>query len=58
MSLWLVQDEATAKLMERYYERLGEGAQPTAALRAAQLAIKDEHPHPYYWAPFVLVGKR
>ena len=58
VSLWLVQDEATADLMEKYYERLREGAGPAAALRAAQLATKDEHPHPYYWAPFVLVGKR
>jgi tetratricopeptide (TPR) repeat protein len=58
VSLWLVQDEATASLMERCYERLREGSGPAAALRTAQLAIKDEHPHPYYWAPFVLVGKR
>jgi CHAT domain-containing protein len=58
VSLWLVQDEATARLMENYYERLREGVGPARALRAAQLAIKDEHPHPYYWAPFVVVGKR
>jgi CHAT domain-containing protein/Tfp pilus assembly protein PilF len=58
VSLWLVQDEATAELMEKYYERLGDGASPAEALRAAQLEIKDERPHPYYWAPFVLVGKR
>jgi tetratricopeptide (TPR) repeat protein len=58
VSLWLVQDEATASLMEKYYERLGEGLGPAQALSAAQLAIKDERPHPYYWAPFVLVGKR
>jgi CHAT domain-containing protein len=58
VSLWLVQDEATASLMEKYYERLSEGAGPAQALRMAQLAIKEERPHPYYWAPFVLVGKR
>ena len=58
VSLWLVQDEATASLMEKYYERLRDDAGPAEALRAAQLAIKDERPHPYYWAPFVLVGKR
>jgi tetratricopeptide (TPR) repeat protein len=58
VSLWLVQDEATASLMEKYYERLRDGAGPAEALRAAQLAIKEERPHPYYWAPFVLVGKR
>ena len=58
VSLWLVQDEATARLMEKYYDRLREGVGPTQALRAAQLAIKGEHPHPYFWAPFILVGKR
>jgi CHAT domain-containing protein len=59
VSLWLVQDEATALLMEKYYERLGNGSMgPAEALRAAQLAIMDEYSHPYYWAPFVVVGKR
>jgi tetratricopeptide (TPR) repeat protein len=58
VSLWVVQDETTASLMERYYEHLRDGAGPAEALRAAQLATKDERPHPYYWAPFVLVGKR
>jgi CHAT domain-containing protein len=58
VSLWVVQDETTASLMERYYERLHDGAAPAEALRAAQLAIKAERPHPYYWAPFVLVGRR
>jgi CHAT domain-containing protein len=58
VSLWLVQDEATALLMEEYYERLRAGAGPAEALRGAQLAIKDEYPHPYYWAPFVVVGQR
>ncbi|MCA1717377.1 MAG: CHAT domain-containing protein, partial [Actinobacteria bacterium] len=58
VSLWVVQDETTASLMAKYYEHLRDGAGQAEALRAAQLAIKDEHPHPYYWAPFVLVGKR
>jgi CHAT domain-containing protein len=58
VSLWLVQDEATASLMERYYERLRDNARPAEALRAAQLAVKDEYSHPHYWAPFILVGRR
>jgi CHAT domain-containing protein/tetratricopeptide (TPR) repeat protein len=58
VSLWVVQDETTASLMEKYYEELRDGAGPAEALRAAQLAIKEEHPHPYFWAPFILVGKR
>jgi CHAT domain-containing protein/tetratricopeptide (TPR) repeat protein len=58
VSLWLVQDEATALLMKEYYKRLSGNVGPAAALRGAQLAIKDEYPHPYYWAPFILVGRR
>ncbi|HEV2742693.1 MAG TPA: CHAT domain-containing protein [Rubrobacter sp.] len=58
VSLWLVQDDTTAELMGDWYGRLGDGERPAAALRAAQLEVKDRHDHPYYWAPFVLVGKR
>jgi CHAT domain-containing protein len=58
VSMWLVHDEAAARLMEKYYEWLQEGARPAQALRAAQLAIKDAYPHPYFWAPFIVVGKR
>lgn len=57
-SLWVVQDETTAELMRRCYEGLRAGSGPAEALREAQLALKEEYPHPYYWAPFVLVGKR
>ena len=58
VSLWLVQDETTAELMGDWYERMRDGERPAAALRAAQLELKERHPHPYYWAPFVLIGKR
>jgi tetratricopeptide (TPR) repeat protein len=58
VSLWLVQDETTARLMDDWYGRLRDGEGRAAALRAAQLGIKERHPHPYYWAPFVLIGKR
>jgi CHAT domain-containing protein len=33
-------------------------ARPAEALRGAQLAVKDEYSHPYYWASFILVGGR
>jgi CHAT domain-containing protein len=56
-SLWLVQDETTAELMERWYEHLRNGIGRAAALRKAQLTLKDRFVHPYYWAPFVLIGQ-
>jgi CHAT domain-containing protein len=58
VSLWLVQDETTAELMGGLYERLRNGEGRAAALRAAQLELKEQHPHPYFWAPFVVIGKR
>lgn len=58
VSLWLVQDGTTAELMGGLYERLGNGEGRAAALRAAQLELKEKHPHPYFWAPFVVIGKR
>jgi CHAT domain-containing protein len=56
VSLWLVNDRSTAALMRRFYEGLTRGFTKRAALRQAQRMVKHEHPHPYYWAPFILMG--
>jgi CHAT domain-containing protein len=60
---WSVADESTSALMVDYYRLLaaGAGRRPAGraeALREAQRRLlKDgRHKHPYYWAPFVLVG--
>jgi CHAT domain-containing protein len=59
VSLWLAQDDATARLMSDWYAYLhNQGVGPATALRAAQLALKADYPHPYYWAPFIAVGRR
>lgn len=55
-SLWAVSDISTADLMREMYSHLRAGATKREALRRAQLAIKDAYGHPYYWAPFVLMG--
>ena len=57
VSLWTVDDETTARLMTDFYSRLQAGAGPAAALRHAQRQLLDENPHPYFWAPFVLLGR-
>jgi CHAT domain-containing protein len=56
-SLWAVNDPATAELMASFYRSLHEGHRPAAALREAILHLKKRFEHPYYWAPFVLVGR-
>ena len=55
-SLWRVDDESTASLMERFYVHLREGMGKAEALRKAQTDTRDRYPHPYYWAGFVLTG--
>lgn len=57
VSLWLVEDEATAKLMASFYNHMGQTTDCATALRLAQLAIREQFPHPYYWAPFVMFGQ-
>jgi CHAT domain-containing protein len=57
VSQWVVDDEATARLMIDFYSRLRAGASPAAALRYAQCQSLQEKPHPYFWAPFVVLGR-
>jgi CHAT domain-containing protein len=58
-TLWSVRDRSTALLMTDFYEQLGQANGSKAqALRQAQLSLLDEpkYEHPFYWAPFILVG--
>jgi tetratricopeptide (TPR) repeat protein len=57
VSLWMVNDKSTAQLMSRFYQGLREGHTKADALREAILDVKKSFPHPYYWAPFILLGK-
>jgi len=57
VSLWTVNDRSTAKLMRRFYEGLQRGLSKARALREAVLTVKAEFSHPYYWAPFILMGR-
>jgi len=56
LSLWNVNDESTTELMARFYLEWQKGATKSTALRSAMLAVRQEHPNPFYWAPFLLVG--
>ncbi len=57
LSLWVVDDAGTAELMRRFYRDLLAGATPAAALRRAQCEMLEIRPHPFFWAPFVLMGR-
>jgi CHAT domain-containing protein/Tfp pilus assembly protein PilF len=59
-SLWSVADSSTSELMQEFYR--SRQSQPpltkAEALRQAQLKLlrSDKYGHPYFWAPFILIG--
>ncbi|WP_420548336.1 CHAT domain-containing protein [Curvivirga sp.] len=55
-SLWPVSDEATAYLMEQFYDNLKRDNK-AEALRKAQRATAKRFNHPRFWAAFQLTGK-
>lgn len=58
-TLWSVSDESTAEFMAEFYRELFQTQVSKAeAVRQSQLILlkKSKYEHPYYWAPFVLVG--
>lgn len=57
LTLWNVHDHSTSEFMTAFYRCLQSGASKPAALRAAMLQLRERLPHPYYWAPFTLIGK-
>jgi CHAT domain-containing protein len=58
VTLWEVADESTARLMVTFYENVRLGMSKPEALAEAQRTLKDkeQYEHPFYWAPFVLIG--
>ena len=57
LSLWDVHDESTKQFMINFYGCLQVADNKASALRKAMLAVREEWAHPYYWAPFLLIGK-
>ena len=57
LSLWDVQDQSAAQLMTSFYRHVVSGRTKTEALQKAMQQVRLEYPHPYHWAPFILVGK-
>lgn len=59
-TLWAVKDEATALFMVEFYRILSRqpGITKAEALRQTQITFLEnrQYQHPFYWAPFVLVG--
>jgi CHAT domain-containing protein len=62
VSLWSVGDKSTSLLMVDFYTLMlneANGNDYSFALRSAKLKmlVQDQYNKPYYWAPFILIGK-
>ena len=62
-TLWEVDDRSTVELMEGFYNRLehegGINGQAIALVQIQrELRNSSKYKHPFYWAPFVLVGQQ
>jgi CHAT domain-containing protein len=61
VTLWNVNDSATATLMASFYRNLNRGQPKAEALRQAKLRFirgpQSMWCHPHYWAAFVIEGK-
>jgi len=66
-TLWSI-DESTSEMMGAFYRAMGDGRTTAAALRQAKLQMLQQRvrmgkaevslAHPFFWAPFILVGAR
>jgi CHAT domain-containing protein/tetratricopeptide (TPR) repeat protein len=61
-TLWEVDDRSTVELMQGFYgrEKAAGAANPAQSLAYIQRGLRrnPEFSHPFYWAPFVLVGQQ
>lgn len=57
VTLWDVNDQSTARFMTSFYGHLQTQPDKALALREAMIGLRRDYPHPYHWAPFVLVGR-
>ena len=57
LTLWNIHDLTTTEFMVAFYKHMNQGEEKPRALQQAMFETRARCPHPYYWAPFFLVGK-
>jgi len=58
MSLWSVAESSSVKLVGSFFKNLREGKNKLEALHMARKEIRSQgYDHPFFWAPFILVGE-
>lgn len=56
LTLWDADDRSSADFMTAFYGHLKAGSSKGRSLQQAMHELKARYPHPYYWAPFTLIG--
>ena len=56
LTLWDAHDRSTADFMQSFYRHLEGGASKARAAQAAMQHIREQFRHPFYWAPFSVMG--
>ena len=57
VTLWDAHDMSTAEFMGSFYRHLQGGSGKARAMQLAMQDLRNRFPHPFYWAPFILVGE-
>jgi CHAT domain-containing protein len=57
LTLWDAYDRSTADFMRAFYGHLRTGSSKARAVQLATQEIRQSYRHPFYWAPFTLVGQ-
>ncbi len=58
LSQWRVDSESTTRLMTAFHRTRQAGVSDAQALRIAALSVRKDpaYEHPFYWAPFIMLG--
>ena len=58
VSLWPVAEKSSIELSKRFFYHLKYGKTHREALKFARDDIREYgYEHPFYWAPFILIGE-
>ena len=57
VTLWDAFDMSTADFMESFYRNLRSSSNKARAAQLAMQELRAKYPHPFFWAPFMLVGQ-
>ena len=57
VTLWDIDDACTKEFMICFYSEVGGGASLASAVQRAMREVRERYSHPYFWAPFLLIGE-